>query len=138
MALARKDPWIFTLTLSFLYCLKKIAPVSLHWGFHSLLKPKASREINTEHRKHSWVHPPPGRLKLNVDGSHFTIEARLVVSSIFKETEIVIKVFNEVERNDSLLSKHEAKDVVNIENSGSKGVRTRRDQPLQTSSITSA
>ncbi|KAK2357841.1 hypothetical protein QL285_095077 [Trifolium repens] len=40
MALARKDPWIFTLTLSFLYCLKKIAPVSLHWGFHSLLKVK--------------------------------------------------------------------------------------------------
>ncbi|MCH89830.1 hypothetical protein A2U01_0010732 [Trifolium medium] len=40
-----------------------------------------------------------------------------------------------IERNDSLLSKHGAKDVVNIEDSGSKGVRTRRDQPLQTSSI---
>ncbi|PNY04510.1 hypothetical protein L195_g000934 [Trifolium pratense] len=33
---------------------------------------------------------------------------------------------DDIERNDSLLSKHGAKDVVNIEDSGSKGVRTRR------------
>ena len=44
----------------------------VHDIVEELQQPKASRGVNSAHRKHNWVHPPPGRLKLNVDGSHFT------------------------------------------------------------------
>lgn len=34
--------------------------------------PKSSRGINNIHKKYNWVHPPPRRFKVNVDGSYFT------------------------------------------------------------------